>query len=68
MATLRADIADIEWRLDDAERTAKELPHRQKYLLLVIGFLRELLELHLRLVDDVERELKGSGRSKAKRR
>jgi hypothetical protein len=34
----------------------------------VIGFLRELLELHLRLVDDVERELKGPGRSKAKRR
>jgi hypothetical protein len=34
-----------QWRLHDAERTAKELPHREKYLLLVIGFLRRLLDL-----------------------
>jgi hypothetical protein len=39
------------------ERTAKELPHREKYLLLVVDFLRRLLDLHLELVDDVEREL-----------
>ena len=58
MATLRDDIADIQWRLDDAERTAKELPHREKYLLLVIGFLRRLLDLHLQLVDEVEREFR----------
>src|SRR5215211_282689 len=58
MTTLREDVADIESRLDDAERTAKELPHRHKYLLLVIGFLRRLLELHLELVDEVERELR----------
>jgi DNA-binding PadR family transcriptional regulator len=57
MATLRDDIADIWWRLDDAERTAKDLSHRQPYLLLVTGFLRRLLELHLELVDEVEREL-----------
>jgi DNA-binding PadR family transcriptional regulator len=56
MATLRDDIAEIRWRLEDAERTAKELPHREKYLLLVIGFLRRLLDLHLELVDEVERE------------
>jgi DNA-binding PadR family transcriptional regulator len=57
MAALRDDIADIQWRLDDAERTAKELPHREKYLLLVVGFLRRLLDLHLELVDEVERDL-----------
>jgi DNA-binding PadR family transcriptional regulator len=57
MAMLRDDVADIRLRLDDAERTAKELPHREKYLLLVIGFLRRLLDLHLELVDEVEREL-----------
>jgi DNA-binding PadR family transcriptional regulator len=57
MAALRGDVADIRWRLDDAERTAKELPHREKYLLLVISFLRRLLDLHLELVDEVEREL-----------
>ena len=56
MAALRNEVADIRQRLDDAERTARELPHREKYLLLVIGFLRGLLDLHLELVDEVERE------------
>jgi DNA-binding PadR family transcriptional regulator len=57
LATLRADIADLEVQLDEAEASAHDLPHRRKYLLLTIGFLRELLELHLHLVDEVEREL-----------
>jgi len=57
MAALREDIADLQARLDDSEASAGTLPHRRKYLLLVIGFLRELLELHLELVDEVEREL-----------
>jgi DNA-binding PadR family transcriptional regulator len=57
LATLRDDIADIWWRLDEAETTAHELPHREKYLLLVIGFLRRLLQLHLDFVDEVQREL-----------
>jgi DNA-binding PadR family transcriptional regulator len=30
MATLRDDIADIETRLDDAERTAHQLPYRRE--------------------------------------
>ena len=53
---LREGIADIEQRLHDTEHSAKQLPHREKYLLLVNGFLRRLLELHLDLVDEVERE------------
>jgi DNA-binding PadR family transcriptional regulator len=57
MATLREDIADLHERLNEAEAGAEQLPHRRKYLLLVTGFLRELLELHLQLVDRVEREL-----------
>lgn len=57
IAALRDEVADIRVRLDDAERTAKQLPHREKYLLLVVGFLRRLLDLHLELADDVEREL-----------
>jgi hypothetical protein len=56
MGALREDIADIEARLEDAERTAEELPHRRKYLLLTIDFLRRYLDLHLELVDRVERE------------
>jgi DNA-binding PadR family transcriptional regulator len=68
MATLREDIADIETRLDDAERTAHQLPHREKYLLLVVRFLRRLLDLHLELVDEVERELGPQTSSTANRR
>jgi hypothetical protein len=32
------------------------LPHREKYLLLVVDFLRRFLELHEQLVADVECE------------
>jgi DNA-binding PadR family transcriptional regulator len=55
MVTLREDIADLHTRLDDAERTAALLPHRTKYLLLNVKYLRRLLDLHLELVDEVER-------------
>jgi DNA-binding PadR family transcriptional regulator len=68
LATLGDDIADLWWRLDDAERTAHELPHREKYLLLVIGFLRRLLQLHLDFVDEVERELGPTGRRRPRAR
>jgi DNA-binding PadR family transcriptional regulator len=59
LATLRDDIADIYLRLDDAEETARALPHREKYLLLVIRFLRDYAKLHVDLVDEVEKELSG---------
>jgi DNA-binding PadR family transcriptional regulator len=58
--TLRDDIADLLRRLDEAERSAATLPHREKNLMLVINFLRRLLRLHLDLVDEVDRELMGS--------
>jgi PadR family transcriptional regulator AphA len=57
IATLRDDIADISARLDEAEASAETLPHRQKYLLLDISFVRGLLQLHLDWIDEVEREL-----------
>ncbi len=57
MATLREDVADLVERLDEGERTARTLEHRSTYLLLVVGFLRRYLDLHLELVDDVERLL-----------
>jgi DNA-binding PadR family transcriptional regulator len=59
MATLRDDIADVQARLDDAKRTAHDLPHREKYLLMVSEFMRKYLDLHLQLIDQVERELTG---------
>jgi DNA-binding PadR family transcriptional regulator len=66
MATLREDIADLEARLDQTEASAAGLPHRSKYLLLATGFLRQLLDLHTQLVDDVERELAAKPRRKAR--
>jgi DNA-binding PadR family transcriptional regulator len=57
LATLRDDIASVQLRLDDAALRAKQIPHREKYLLLVNGFLRHFLELHLELVDEVEQGL-----------
>jgi DNA-binding PadR family transcriptional regulator len=66
VATLREDIADLSARLDESVERAETLPHRRKYLLLVIGFLRRLLDLHLELVAEVERDLgpRGSGRAR----
>ncbi len=57
MGTLRADIADLQTRLDATEAGLDALPHRRKYLELVVAHLRRTLELHLQLVADVEREL-----------
>src|SRR5262245_14109814 len=57
MLTLRDDLADLRRRLDESVATAEALPHRSKYLLLVIEFLRDYLELHRQLVDTVEHEL-----------
>jgi DNA-binding PadR family transcriptional regulator len=56
MTSLRDDIADLQSRLDDAERSAHELPHREKYLRLVTDFMRRYLKLHLALIDEVERD------------
>lgn len=57
MATLREDIADLQDRVKEIEARTEDLPHRRKYMLLVTGFLSELLELHLQLAGEVEREL-----------
>jgi DNA-binding PadR family transcriptional regulator len=62
MATLRDDIADLLERLDETEAGAPALPHREKYLLMITAFMRRLYELHLELVDQVERELAATER------
>jgi DNA-binding PadR family transcriptional regulator len=59
MGKLREDVADLQARIDETESAAAELPHRRKYLLMVMSHLRGLLDLHLQLVDEVERELAG---------
>ena len=54
---LRTEIAELAEQLDEREANAALLPHRQKYLVLVIEFLRSLLKLHLDWIEAVEREL-----------
>ena len=56
LASLRDDVAELRRRLGESERSAKDVPHREKYLLLVVDFLRGFLDLHELLVDEVERE------------
>jgi DNA-binding PadR family transcriptional regulator len=68
MATLRDDITDLQSRLAEAERTAHELPHREKYLMLVNAFMRRYLDLHLELIDQVEEELVSEAATDSPRR
>jgi DNA-binding PadR family transcriptional regulator len=65
IGALRDDIADLLDRLEQSEASARTLPHRRKYLLLVNGFLRRLLDLHLDLVEEVERELAPKARKRS---
>jgi DNA-binding PadR family transcriptional regulator len=57
ITTIRDDISDLFARLEESEAFARTRPSRTKYLLLVFGFLRRLLTLHLEFVDDLEQEL-----------
>jgi DNA-binding PadR family transcriptional regulator len=61
LITLREDIAELMPRLRESAEAADQLPHRRKYLLLVNRFLERFVELHLELVDEVERELRPAG-------
>jgi len=47
ITTIREDISDLFTRLGESEEFAATQPSRTKYLLLVFGFLRRLLDLHL---------------------
>ena len=57
ISTIRDDIGDLYVRLAESEAFARTRPSRTKYLLLVFGFLRRLLDLHLEFVDELEHEL-----------
>jgi DNA-binding PadR family transcriptional regulator len=57
IATVRDDLDDLLARLDEIEASLDRLPHRRKYQLLILGFMRRFFELHLELADEVERGL-----------
>jgi DNA-binding PadR family transcriptional regulator len=58
LVALRDELADLRERLAASMATAEELPHRRRYLEIAYDFLAGWLDLHERLVDDVERELR----------
>jgi PadR family transcriptional regulator AphA len=57
VTAIRAELAELHAQLDASADRAKLLPHRERYLLLVVEFLRGLLDLHRDWVDTVERTL-----------
>ena len=57
IVTLRGELEELAGRLDESDRAARDLPHREKQLRLANDFLRRFLELHEQLIDDVQREL-----------
>ena len=57
ISQLTDEIDDLRHRLDEAEASARSLPHREKYLLLTIGYLRRRLALDAAFIDEVERQL-----------
>lgn len=57
VSQLRGDLADLDERLREFEARSESLPHRRKYRILVLEYMQELLELQLRMVRRVEREL-----------
>jgi PadR family transcriptional regulator, regulatory protein AphA len=67
VVSLRQEIAELEAQLDERAAGSALLPHRQKYLLLVIAFLRGLLQLHLDWIETVERELTDEGPARVSR-
>jgi DNA-binding PadR family transcriptional regulator len=63
LAPLRDEIAKLHEYVDAAEANAAELPHRERYLRLVTGFLRRYLALHIELLDELEQELAADERA-----
>jgi PadR family transcriptional regulator, regulatory protein AphA len=57
MASLRGDLDDLRGRVEEMAASAELLPHRRKYLLLVVSFLERVIDAYEQLIDDVEREL-----------
>ena len=54
---MRVDIENARVNLDAGQVAADSLPHRQRYLSLIHGYGRALLDMHERWLDEAEREL-----------
>ena len=57
LRALRDEIGELEAVLDEAERRAPAVPHRERQLRLLHSLGRRVLRAHLEWVEEVEREL-----------
>jgi PadR family transcriptional regulator AphA len=57
VAALRDEITELSAGIDEDERRAPSIPHRQRQLKLVRSLGRRLIQAHLEWIDEVEREL-----------
>jgi DNA-binding PadR family transcriptional regulator len=57
LRSLRQEIAELSEGIDDDERRAPSIAHRERQLRLVRSLGRRLLQVHLEWIDEVEREL-----------
>lgn len=55
---MRAELPDLRARLDVGAAMAETLPHRQKYLVLVLRLANQVLDTYEQWLDEVERELR----------
>jgi DNA-binding PadR family transcriptional regulator len=60
LGALRTEIAELSAGIDEDERRAPSIPHRERQLKLVRSLGRRLLDAHLEWIDEVERELGGT--------
>lgn len=61
MAAMKEEIAELAAGIDEDERRAPSIPHRERQLRLVRSLGRRLLQAHLEWIEEVEGEL-GRGR------
>ena len=58
LLTLRGELDEQDAKLDEALLRLEQLPHRRRYLVLIVDLGRRLVEAQRGWLDDVERELK----------
>lgn len=59
LRALRAEISELSAGIDEDERRAPTIPHRERQLRLVRSLGRRVLQAHLEWIDEVERGLEG---------
>jgi DNA-binding PadR family transcriptional regulator len=60
LTAMREEISELSAEIDEDERRAATIPHRERQLKLVRSLGRRLLQAHLEWIDEVEQELGGA--------